>query len=260
MATPPGLQRRRENGWPPPAGRIAEPMTHDGGPPAAEGGSGRQLTAEEDLRAVTVGELRPLDGRIELTPYLPEWPALYAREEARIRSALGGAVVRLEHVGSTSVPGLAAKPVIDILLVVPDSSDEPAYVPDLEAAGYVLRIREPGWFEHRMFRGPDTSVNLHVFSPGAAEVDRMLVFRDWLRSDDADRHLYELAKLDLAAARLEVRPALCRREDGGRDGDPGAGARGRRGSATTGRTTCPTGREEASIVTYSIVARDAQDR
>ncbi len=159
---------------------------------------GRQPTAEEDLRAVTVGELRPLNGRIDLAPYQPEWPALYAREEARIRSALGGTVMRLEHVGSTSVPGLSAKPIIDILLVVPDSSDEPAYVPRLEAAGYVLRIRERGWFEHRMFRGPDTSVNLHVFSPGAAEVDRMLAFRDWLRTDEADRHLYELAKLDLA--------------------------------------------------------------
>jgi len=176
----------------------AVPKTPYGGGPAAEVGSEQVLTAEEDLRTVTIGELRPLNGQIELLPYQPDWPALYAREEGRIRSALGGTVARLEHVGSTSVPGLSAKPIIDILLVVPDSSDEPAYVPDLEASGYVLRIREPNWFEHRMFRGPDTSVNLHVFSPGAAEIDRMLAFRDRLRTDEADRHLYELAKLDLA--------------------------------------------------------------
>ena len=209
----------------------AVPKTPYGGGPAAEVGSEQVLTAEEDLRTVTIGELRPLNGQIELLPYQPDWPALYAREEGRIRSALGGTVARLEHVGSTSVPGLSAKPIIDILLVVPDSSDEPAYVPDLEASGYVLRIREPNWFEHRMFRGPDTSVNLHVFSPGAAEIDRMLAFRDRLRTDEADRHLYELAKLDLARRDWKYVQQLRRREDGGRDGDPGAGARVRRGPA-----------------------------
>jgi len=104
----------------------------------------------------------------------------------------------VEHVGSTSVPGLAAKPIIDILLVVPDSSDEQAYVLALDAAGYVLRVREPGWFEHRMFKGPDTDINLHVFTAGAAEIDRMLLFRDWLRASDADRDAYLQVKRDLA--------------------------------------------------------------
>ena len=88
----------------------------------------------------------------------------------------------LEHAGSTSVPGLAAKPRIDIMLAVPDSADEPSYVPALEAAGYVLRIREPDWYEHRVFKGPDTDVNLHVFSAGCPEIARMLLFRDWLRT------------------------------------------------------------------------------
>ena len=94
--------------------------------------------------------------------------------------------------------GLAAKPIIDILLAVPDSSDEPAYVPALEAAGYVLRIREPDWFEHRLFKGPDTDINLHVFTVGAAETDRMLLFRDRLRTNDADRDAYLQVKRDLA--------------------------------------------------------------
>jgi GrpB-like predicted nucleotidyltransferase (UPF0157 family) len=108
-------------------------------------------------------------------------------------------VVRLEHVGSTSVPGLPAKPIIDLVLEVADSGDEPAYVPDMEAAGYVLVIREPGWFQHRVFKGPDTDINLHVFTSGCAEVDRMVGFRDWLRANAADRELYASTKRELAA-------------------------------------------------------------
>jgi GrpB-like predicted nucleotidyltransferase (UPF0157 family) len=104
----------------------------------------------------------------------------------------------LEHAGSTSVPGLAAKPIIDMLLVVADSADEPAYVPAMESTGYVLRIREPEWHQHRLFKGPDTNINLHVFSYGCPEIDRMLMFRDWLRSNDADRELYERTKRELA--------------------------------------------------------------
>jgi GrpB-like predicted nucleotidyltransferase (UPF0157 family) len=106
--------------------------------------------------------------------------------------------MRLEHTGSTSVPGLAAKPVIDMTLVVHDSSDESAYVPQLEAVGYRLVIREPHWFEHRVYKGPDTNVNLHTFSPGCPEIDRMVGFRDWLRTHDDDRELYERTKRELA--------------------------------------------------------------
>ena len=96
------------------------------------------------------------------------------------------------------MPGLAAKPVIDIVLVVGDSANEGAYVPPLESAGYLLRIREPNWYEHRMFKGPDAETNLHVFSAGCPEVDRMLMFRDWLRVDARDRDLYARTKLALA--------------------------------------------------------------
>lgn len=159
----------------------------------------RAPTSEDELRAVTVGELTPLAGRVTLVDYDPGWPALYEREAARIRAALGERVRQLEHAGSTSVPGLAAKPVIDIVLAVADSADEPAYVPALEAAGYRLRIREPEWYAHRMFKGPDTDVNLHVFSAGCDEIDRMLAFRDHLRRDAADRARYERAKRELAA-------------------------------------------------------------
>lgn len=154
---------------------------------------------DEELAKVTVGGAQPLAKPIEIRDYDPDWPRLYGREEARIRSILGDRVIRLEHAGSTSVPGLPAKPVIDIVLEVPQSADEPAYAPELEAAGYALTIREPEWFEHRVFKGPDTNVNLHVFTAGCDEVDRMLLFRDWLRTNTADRELYAAAKRELAA-------------------------------------------------------------
>lgn len=157
------------------------------------------LTRLAELRATTVGELPRIDGPIVLADYDPAWPRLFEREAARIRGALGDGVVTIDHVGSTSVPALAAKPRIDILLVVPDSADEPAYAPALERAGYVLRIREPDWYEHRVFKGPDTDLNLHVFSPGCPEIDRMTGFRDWLRAHGDDRLLYERTKRELAA-------------------------------------------------------------
>ena len=136
--------------------------------------------------------------RILLENYNPEWPELYRREANRISAALDRRVLQIEHAGSTAVPGLAAKPTIDVILVVANSADESVYVPDLEAAGYLLRIREPHWYEHRMFKGPRTDINLHVFSRGCPEIDRMLRFRNWLRSNAADHDLYARTKMDLA--------------------------------------------------------------
>ena len=97
------------------------------------------------------------------------------------------------------MPGLAAKPIIDILLVVANPGNEPAYVPDLETAGYRLVIREPDWYDHRAFKGPDTNVNLHVHSPSSPEIDRMVAFRDYLRTHNEDRDVYLRAKRELAA-------------------------------------------------------------
>ena len=154
---------------------------------------------DEQIRDATVGELGEHNATIDLAEYDPAWPRLYEREASRIRGALGSKVLLVEHVGSTSVPGLAAKPLIDVVLVVADSSDESAYVPELEAAGYVLRIREPDWYEHRLFKGPDTNVNVHAFSEGCEEIERMTSFRDWLRTHDDDRELYERSKRELAA-------------------------------------------------------------
>jgi GrpB-like predicted nucleotidyltransferase (UPF0157 family) len=153
---------------------------------------------EEQMRAAVIGELHVHDAPIELAEYDPSWPELFRREEERIRASLGERVVRLEHVGSTAVPGLAAKPIIDICLAVADSRDEEAYVPALESAGYVLRAREPEWCEHRYFKGRDPSVNLHVYSEGCPQIDEYLIFRERLRTNQADRELYERTKRDLA--------------------------------------------------------------
>jgi GrpB-like predicted nucleotidyltransferase (UPF0157 family) len=158
----------------------------------------RRTTSDEALDKAWIDAPPRLDGPVTLVDYDPEWPGLFGREDARILSILGDRVVELHHAGSTSVPGLAAKPIIDIVLVVPDSSDEPAYVPDLEAAGYRLVIREPEWFEHRVYKRPDTNINHHTVSPGSPEIARMVGFRDWLRTHPDDRNLYERKKRELA--------------------------------------------------------------
>lgn len=136
---------------------------------------------------------------IQILGYDPHWPELFRQQSVKIRAALGDRALAIEHVGSTAVPGLAAKPVIDVLLVVANSADEPAYLPALESAGYFLRHREPHWHEHRMLKARDIEVNLHVFSAACPEIERMLLFRDWLRANPADRDLYARTKIALAS-------------------------------------------------------------
>jgi GrpB-like predicted nucleotidyltransferase (UPF0157 family) len=154
---------------------------------------------DEQIAAANVGPPLLLNSPIALEPYNAEWPAIYARWARDIRSALGARILLLEHVGSTAVPGLCAKPVIDIVLSVADSADENAYVKPLECLGYVLKIREPDWFEHRLLKSSASDVNLHVFSQGCSETGRMLAFRDWLRTHEDDRLLYQRTKQELAA-------------------------------------------------------------
>ena len=153
-------------------------------------------SAAEEAGTVSDDSERPI--RIVLAEPDPAWPARFAREAERIRAALGRRALAIEHVGSTSVPGLAAKPVIDVVLVVEDAADEPSYTPPLEAAGYVLHKREPDRHQHRFFKATDSDVHLHVFSEGCPEVGRMLLFRDHLRRSSADRELYLQAKRALA--------------------------------------------------------------
>lgn len=137
---------------------------------------------------------------IEVVAPNPSWPKWYATLADLILRALGSAVLGLDHVGSTSVPGLHAKPVIDIDLTVADSSAESAWLPALERAGFVLTIREPWWHEHRCLVRAEPRCNLHVFSPGCPEPLRHRMFRDWLATHPKDLSLYRRAKVEAATA------------------------------------------------------------
>ena len=153
---------------------------------------------DEQLIAATVGE-RPIHGGpVYLAEYDHTWPDVFARHRERIAAALGERALQIEHVGSTSVPGLAAKPTIDILMVVASSANEDTYLPAMEAAGYELRIREPEWHEHRMFADRERTAQVHVLSDGNAEIECYLLFRDRLRTDQTDRERYERTKRELA--------------------------------------------------------------
>jgi GrpB-like predicted nucleotidyltransferase (UPF0157 family) len=136
----------------------------------------------------------PPPERVVVVPYNSEWPHRYHTLSAGIRKALGDAVLGIEHVGSTSVEGLAAKDVVDINLTVADPRDEDAYVPRLERLGYVLTIREQSFHEHRCLRLAQPRANLHVFGPNSPETIRQRMFRDWLRTHPDDRARYEAAK------------------------------------------------------------------
>jgi GrpB-like predicted nucleotidyltransferase (UPF0157 family) len=138
---------------------------------------------------------RPPTRPVEIVPYDSNWPLRFDAFARAIRDALGQIALAVEHVGSTSVPGLAAKDVIDIDLTVPDPRVEAQYVPALERVGWVLTIREPSWHEHRcLTRKEGARSNLHVFGPDCPEVIRHRMFRDWLIAHDDDRELYEAAK------------------------------------------------------------------
>ena len=161
------------------------------------GPGGQQLTVWSP--DIYLGSQQKLDGSVVLAEPDPAWGRDGATLVDAIRAGLGPAALMSAHVGSTSVPGLPAKPILDLVLGVADPADEPAYAPALEALGYVLHVREAEWYEHRLFVGTGRAVNLHVFAAGATEIDRMLAFRDHLRRDDTDRALYLKTKRELAA-------------------------------------------------------------
>jgi GrpB-like predicted nucleotidyltransferase (UPF0157 family) len=132
---------------------------------------------------------------IELRDYDPAWPERFAALRAPLLEALAGVAVRIEHVGSTAVPGLAAKPIVDIQVGAERPDDEALLVPLLAPLGYELRVREP---QHLMFRPPARDVHLHVWKAGSPEERATLVFRDWLRHDSGDRERYAHVKRELA--------------------------------------------------------------
>lgn len=154
---------------------------------------------EPDTKGIEIISTRP-QKPLEIVKYREEWASIFAEVEKRIRQGLGDRIVMINHVGSTSVPGLAAKDVIDIDLVVADPTDEASYVPDLQAAGFRFLLREPPWYEHRLFYLDQPYTNLHVFGPECPEVVRHRMFRDWLRENEDDRNRYAAVKREAAEA------------------------------------------------------------
>ena len=146
-----------------------------------------------------VAPRRPIPDVTILEPD-PTWPEVFEAQRAIIQDALGQVALAVEHVGSTSVPGLPAKPIIDIDVTVPDPTDEGAYVAALEAAGFGFHWRERSWHQHRLFvRYGDPRVNLHVFGADSPETIWHRMLRDWLRTHPEDRAEYAAIKRSAAA-------------------------------------------------------------
>jgi GrpB-like predicted nucleotidyltransferase (UPF0157 family) len=152
----------------------------------------------EQIAAGLVGEPPRRWQSIVIEDYDPTWADRFAAASSLLKAVLGDLIINTEHVGSTSVPGLAAKPIIDIDLLLEDTPDESRYIPALERIGYRLVLREPWWHGHRMLVGPPEDVNLHVWRQDAPEPIRHRLFRDWLRSHPEDRELYAVTKRRLA--------------------------------------------------------------
>ena len=163
------------------------------------------ITRHTDGGEVVYVDAQPTDYELRVAEPDPTWPQQYDELAAAVVGALGDRVFEIHHVGSTSVPGLPAKPILDVDLVVADPTDEAAYVPDLRALGLVHWLTEPDWHQHRLLKRlgatPDEPrVHLHVFAPGCPEVVRHLMFRDWLRTHAEDRDRYAAAKREALAA------------------------------------------------------------
>jgi GrpB-like predicted nucleotidyltransferase (UPF0157 family) len=152
----------------------------------------------EQMDAALVGEPPAKWASIVIEDYDPAWADRFAATSSLLSEVLGDLIISVEHVGSTSVPGLAAKPIIDIDLLIEQTTDEGSYVPALERGGYRLVLREPWWYGHRMLVSPEADVNLHVWPRDAPEPIRHRLFRDWLRSHLDDRELYATTKRHLA--------------------------------------------------------------
>ena len=131
---------------------------------------------------------------ITIVDYRPEWVHEFEQHKKKIEQALGSIAIQIEHIGSTSVPDLAAKPIIDVVIAVKDASDESSYLQPLINAGYQLRVREPMFFEHRMVRTPNRDTHIHIFSEGCQEIERYLLLRQYLRDNESARKEYEALK------------------------------------------------------------------
>ena len=127
-----------------------------------------------------------------------EWPARFASWRDLIARSLGRSTLRIDHIGSTSVPGLMAKPIVDIQISVSDISDEERYVPELERLGVQLRSRDDLHRYFRPFADRPRNVHVHVCPAGSEWERRHLLFRAYLRANPAPRVVYVEAKREAA--------------------------------------------------------------
>ncbi|MFT2112746.1 GrpB family protein [Marinomonas sp. 2405UD68-3] len=142
---------------------------------------------------VLIGGIEKVE--IKIVQHQVEWKNIFSFHRNAIEEALGEKALLIEHIGSTSVPGLAAKPIIDIVVAVKDAADERDYLGALISAGYQLRVREPDFFQHRMVRTPKRDTHIHIFSEGCGEIEKYLLLRDYLRNKKEARDEYEQVKL-----------------------------------------------------------------
>jgi GrpB-like predicted nucleotidyltransferase (UPF0157 family) len=178
----------------------------------------RKALADRAMPVIWPGFERVGQRRRALTVVLaepdPAWAVRFEGWRTRLTEAIGPAVVRIEHIGSTAVPGLAAKPIVDVLLAVRDATDEPSYVPGCEAAGLELFTRDD---EHRFFvNAPPEPIDVHVHAcdaGGTFERDHLL-FRDYLLAEAGERRAYEALKRDAAAHWHEDRMAYTYAKNG----------------------------------------------
>ncbi len=138
--------------------------------------------------------------KIEVVEYDPMWPDAFELEATKVKEALGKNCIEIYHIGSTSVPGLSAKPIIDMLCVVRDIQEVDHAVEAMESLGYEAK-GESGMAFRRFFqKGKDVRTHhIHVYQQGDPEIDRYLKFRDWMRSHPTDAKNYAQLKVELAA-------------------------------------------------------------
>ncbi|MDR3503580.1 MAG: bifunctional GrpB family protein/GNAT family N-acetyltransferase [Legionella sp.] len=147
---------------------------------------------------------------INVLPYDSHWPEQFTEEAQSIQKALGANCIEIHHIGSTAVPGLAAKPIIDMIPVVLDITQVDAMNPLMAALGYEVK-GESGMLFRRFFQKGDTqpSFNVHVFEQGSSEIERHVKFRDWMRAHPEDRDAYAQLKQDLAQLHPDDLSAYC---------------------------------------------------
>jgi GrpB-like predicted nucleotidyltransferase (UPF0157 family) len=161
----------------------------------------------EDARHPSLDER--FDPAVRIVDYDPGWAERAAEEIGRIEGAVGEAAVRVEHVGSTAVPGLAAKPIVDLQLAVAEVERRDLYVGALEGIGYLF-VPDPGSPDFHFFAKPAArprSFHLHVCAAGSDDERRHLAVRDYLRAHPEEAARYGALKREVAARHPEDRLA-----------------------------------------------------